>query len=264
VFSIPFLIFVLCTFILILISGYYFRNYLLQPWYIPGSIQDGTTTLLTPLQPLLSDSKTPLFAKQPEKTDTLIQWSWLISSNISLHCYRGLQNEEESNSVILDRVYIVIVIHGGPGIPSSEPWKALRELENKYPGKYLFVYYHQRGCGKSTRFVDTFSSSDPSNYFENSNQVIKTMGIQEHVADIERLRKLIFAQLEVYDRPVILLGRSFGAYLAGLYAIEFPEQVLALITISPANLVVIPPPESTDLFRSVRKILIEKNGEIVK
>jgi hypothetical protein len=41
----------------------------------------------------------------------------------------------------------VLVIHGGPGIPPHMPWKGLERLD----GEYRFFYYHQRGCGRSTR-----------------------------------------------------------------------------------------------------------------
>lgn len=68
--------------------------------------------------------------------------------------------------------------------------------------EYRVYYYHQRGCGKSSRPVDSFESA---NYFEN---------------------------MQTLDRK---LG------MAALYAVEFPEHVEKMVLISPAGLLQFPP-----------------------
>jgi proline iminopeptidase len=52
---------------------------------------------------------------------------------------------------------------------------------------------------------------------------------------------------------LILIGHSWGGFLASLYAAEFPEHVEALVLVSPANVLVMPQPDpESDLFASVR------------
>ena len=55
---------------------------------------------------------------------------------------------------------------------------------------------------------------------------------------------------------MILIGHSWGGFLASLYAAEFPEHVEALILVSPATALVMPQEES-DLFDTVRQRLPE-------
>ena len=75
----------------------------------------------------------------------------------------------------------VLIIHGGPGYPSNKPWKALRLINQNYE----FIYYHQRGCGKSSRPLDKFESK---NFYKNMITLDKTLGIGAQLADIERIR----------------------------------------------------------------------------
>jgi proline iminopeptidase len=70
------------------------------------------------------------------------------------------------------------------------------------------------------------------------------------LADIERIRQI------QGEEKLILVGHSWGGFLAALYAAEFPERVAALILVSPANALVMPQPEAdSDLFASVRQRL---------
>lgn len=139
----------------------------------------------------------------------------------------------------------VLIVHGGPGMPFREPMAGLEPLT----GEYRFHYYDQRGCGKSTRPIDRFESQ---NMYENMTRLDQTLGLGAQIADIERIRQLLG------EDKLILIGHSWGGFLASLYAAEFPEHVEALILISPANSLVMPQPDAdSDLFASVRARLPE-------
>lgn len=137
----------------------------------------------------------------------------------------------------------VLVIHGGPGLPYTQPWAGLEPLTDSYQ----FIYYDQRGCGQSTRPIDRFSST---NYYENLTTLDKTLGLGAQIADIERIRQILG------EEKLILVGHSFGGFLASLYAAEFPENVEALILVAPADLLVMPQTDG-GLFEQVRQRLPE-------
>lgn len=134
----------------------------------------------------------------------------------------------------------VLIVHGGPGQPFVEPMSGLEPLTSDFQ----FHYYDQRGCGGSTRPIDRFASQ---NMYENMKTLDQTLGLGAQVADIERIRRILG------DDKLILIGHSWGGFLASLYAAEFPEHVEALILISPANTLVMPQPDAeSDLFAAVR------------
>ncbi|MCR4437902.1 MAG: alpha/beta fold hydrolase [bacterium] len=97
--------------------------------------------------------------------------------------------------------------------------------------QYRVIYYHQRGCGNSTRPVDRLSDKS---LYRNMLNLDRALGIGAQVADVERIRRILGV-----DR-LILVGHSIGAFLATLYAAEFPEHVRALVLIAPAQLLVFP------------------------
>ncbi len=135
----------------------------------------------------------------------------------------------------------VVVIHGGPGTPYPEPWPALSPLT----ATYQFHFYDQRGAGRSTRPFDRFASGT---FYQNMQQLEQTLGIGAQVADIERIRQILG------EEQLILVGHSWGALLATLYAAEFPEHVERMILISPADMLLMPSPRP-DLFATVRQRL---------
>jgi proline iminopeptidase len=120
--------------------------------------------------------------------------------------------------------------------------------------EFQFHYYDQRGCGESTRPIDRFESR---NMYQNMKTLDASLGLGAQVADIERIRRILG------DEKLILIGHSWGGFLASLYAAEFPEHVEALILISPANTLVMPQPDAdSDLFAAVRaKLPAEKQVE---
>jgi proline iminopeptidase len=137
----------------------------------------------------------------------------------------------------------VLIVHGGPGYPTRNPWAGLKSLT----GNYRFNYYDQRGCGKSTRPADRFSSP---NFYENMRTLDKALGLGAQIADIERIRQILG------EDKLVLVGHSFGGFLASLYAAEFPQRVEALVLVAPANLLVMPA-EDGDLFEQIGKLLPE-------
>jgi proline iminopeptidase len=142
----------------------------------------------------------------------------------------------------------VLIVHGGPGYPYAEPWLGLAPLTSDY----TFHYYDQRGSGNSTRPIDTFASS---NFYQNATSLDRTLGIGAQLADIERIRHILG------DEKLIIIGHSFGGFLASLYAAEFPEHVEALILIAPADVLVMPQKEGGGLYEAVGDRLSEDMQE---
>jgi proline iminopeptidase len=135
----------------------------------------------------------------------------------------------------------VLMVHGGPGYPIRKPWAGLEPLT----GNYRFNYYDQRGCGKSTRPIDRLSSP---NFYANMKTLDQTLGLGAQVADFERIRQILG------EEKLVLIGHSFGGFLASLYAAEFPERVKALVLVAPASVLVLPSKEG-DLFEQVGNLL---------
>lgn len=138
----------------------------------------------------------------------------------------------------------VLVVHGGPGQPYRQAWAGLEPLA----GAYRFHYYDQRGSGKSTRPVNRLEGK---NYYANMQSVEQTLGIGAQLADIERIRRILG------EEKLVLIGHSWGAFLASLYAAEFPEHVEALVLVSPADMLVMGGGEGGGLFEEVRARLPE-------
>jgi len=201
--------------VLILVAALCLRYFLAKPLYNPGDVGSGKN-LRSPLTPPTQNADSTF---------------WRVADDIEIYHF----------SVGTGRK--VLVIHGGPGTPFTEPLIALAPLTKSFE----FVYYHQRGCGQSTRPFDGFTSA---NYFDNMYQLENTLGIGAQLADIERIRQILG------ENQLILLGHSFGGFLAALYAAEFPEKVAGLILVAPANLLVLPA-DNGDLFEIVKQRLPE-------
>jgi proline iminopeptidase len=182
----------------------------------------------------LSSSLTPPI--QPAESET-----WLVEPGIELSHFTAGEGRN------------VLIIHGGPGEPFVQPMSGLDTLT----GDFQFHYYDQRGCGESTRPIDRFEST---NMYQNMTALDRTLGLGAQIADIERIRQILG------DDKLILVGHSWGGFLASLYAAEFPEHVEVLILISPANTLVMPQPDlDSDLFARVRAGLpAEKQAEFDK
>lgn len=211
------LIIVAILLVVVIGGGLWFWNALQQPLYEPGMVRAG------------QNLRAPLTRSAPEQSADKDFWN--VENDIKLFHFADGAGPN------------VLVIHGGPGMPFTEPIAGFKPLTNSY----RFQYYDQRGAGKSTRPIDKFTSS---NYYENMQTLDRTLGMGAQVADIERIRQILG------DDKIILVGHSFGGFLATLYATEFPEHVKALVLISPAEMLIMPP-ESGGLYEQVKPVLPE-------
>lgn len=100
----------------------------------------------------------------------------------------------------------VVVLHGGPGAHHDYLLPGFDTLAH---GRTL-IYYDQRGGGRSPVGRDV------------------PVNAQEQVHDLEALRDVWGLE------QMHLLGYSWGALLAMLYAIEYPHRVASLALVSPA------------------------------
>jgi proline iminopeptidase len=154
---------------------------------------------------------------------------WRVGADVELHHFaRGVGRN-------------VLVVHGGPGRPMEDRVAGFEPLLDRY----RFIYYDQRGCGRSTRPIDRFASA---NYYGNMQLLEKTLGLGAQIADIERVRRILG------EEKLVLVGHSFGGFLAALYAAEFPDRVAALVLVAPAGVLVMPA-EGGGLFGEVEKLL---------
>jgi proline iminopeptidase len=201
----------------IAVGGFWYMS--TQPLYKPGMVREMGASLTPPDQQADSEA-------------------WLVETHIQLAHFAVGEGRN------------VLVIHGGPGQPFTQPMSGLEPLTPAF----RFHYYDQRGCGESTRPIDRFESQ---NLYENVKALDASLGLGAQIADIERIRQILG------DDKLILIGHSWGGFLASLYAAEFPEHVEALVLVSPANTLVMPQPDAeSDLFAAVRaKLPVEEQTE---
>ncbi|RKH43671.1 alpha/beta fold hydrolase [Corallococcus sicarius] len=153
--------------------------------------------------------------------------SWQVAPDVQLH-HRVVGEGRD-----------VVVVHGGPGLPPAEPWRAA-----VITGDTLrWHFYDQRGCGASSR---PFTHAPPGGTWQAMQAVEARLGLAAQLADLERIRRLLGKE------RLTLVGHSFGALVAALYAAEWPERVEALVLVAPAPLVTMPVDEEGDLFTQVR------------
>lgn len=104
---------------------------------------------------------------------------------------------------------VAVMLHGGPGASHDYLRPGLDAVGE--PGRRRLFYYDQRGSGRSPL--------DPG---------VAPAGWQTHVADLDAVRR------QLGGGPLTLVGYSWGALLAMLYAIEHRAHVARLVLISPA------------------------------
>ncbi|HEX2205405.1 MAG TPA: alpha/beta hydrolase [Longimicrobium sp.] len=101
----------------------------------------------------------------------------------------------------------VVVLHGGPGLEMGYLTADLAPLAH---GRTL-IYYDQRGGGRSQ------GSLDPA-----------FVGVDRQVADLEAVRAHFGLE------KMSLVGHSWGALLAGLYARQHADRLERLVLLNPA------------------------------
>jgi proline iminopeptidase len=99
----------------------------------------------------------------------------------------------------------VVVLHGGPGFTMDYLADDLAPMAQGH----ALLFYDQRGTGRSSLVADSAG-----------------LDAQRFVEDLEALR----AGLGL--GPMTLLGHSWGAAIAALYAIDFPDRVKQLIIVA--------------------------------
>lgn len=99
----------------------------------------------------------------------------------------------------------LILCHGGPGL-----WDMFTGLAALLAPPLRVIRWDQRGCGRSER-------RGP-------------YSVAQSVADLDAVRR------HVTDKPVAILGHSWGAQLALRYALDHPGNVSALIYVSGVGL----------------------------
>lgn len=185
-----------------------------RPLYAPGSVRAGVD-VLEPLEPPATATADPAFFQ--------------VTKDVRLFTFREGSGED------------LLVVHGGPGLPPARPWRVGEALSDRY----RLVYYQQRGSGRSTRPITQLPGKDT---WRELKELHARLGLPAQIADLERIRRILGRE------RIVLVGHSFGALIAGLYAAEFPEHVSALILVSPAPLFVVPV-EGGDVFDRVAAAL---------
>lgn len=235
------------------------RHLMNAPLYEPGMVRQGFGTVYPAARASTTSQQQPLqenLEKEAEEAEPIadchgqgqqkIHFStWQMEEGIEIAWFsQGKRGGQP-----------VLVLHGGPGIPPVLPWPFSDALLDQYQ----FYYYHQRGCGYSTIPFDRF---DPKiSFYDFMHTLDSTLGIAPQLADIERIRQIITSpsspsppnsSLPFGGQKIILIGHSFGAFLASLYAAEFPENVEALVLMTPADVIRLPSPHGGGLFEDVK------------
>jgi proline iminopeptidase len=199
--------------LLLVVAGVFFWYLMSKPLYEPGMVRAGKNLRASLVPPAQSGE----------------QDFWSVEPDVKLYHFADGAGKN------------VLVIHGGPGYPFRSPWPGLKPLADRY----RFIYYHQRGCGRSTRPIERFASS---NYLANVKTLDAALGLGAQIADVERVRRILG------EEQLVIVGHSFGGFLASLYAAEFPERVKALILVAPADILVMPA-KGGGLFAEVNRHL---------
>lgn len=96
----------------------------------------------------------------------------------------------------------IIVLHGGPGLTQDYLLPGMTELAKNHQ----VIFYDQRGCGQSEGVISS-----------------ENITIPQYIRDLEAIRK------ETGHSTFILLGHSWGGFLAMQYAICHPDHLEKMI-----------------------------------
>jgi proline iminopeptidase len=98
----------------------------------------------------------------------------------------------------------VVVVHGGPGFTHDYFFDDLAPMA----GRHTLIFYDQRGAGKSTLVRDSAG-----------------LDARRFVDDLEAVRRHFALE------RLTILGHSWGAAVAALYAQQYPERVERLLIV---------------------------------
>ncbi|MEK4329773.1 alpha/beta hydrolase [Paenibacillus sp. FSL R7-0312] len=105
---------------------------------------------------------------------------------------------------------LVIFVHGGPGVPET-PY--VRKYQDLLEQNFTVVQYDQRGSGKSYHFSEDYSNLS-----------------SEMLAD-DLLALTDYLEQEFNQKKVLLIGHSYGTYIATQAASKAPDKFSAYIGI---------------------------------
>lgn len=114
-----------------------------------------------------------------------------------------IRGDDKNNPVIL-------FVHGGPGAPEIPYAAAYQDLLET---RFTVVHYDQRASGKSYRFFEDYAN------LSSELLVNDLLALTDHVS--ERLGK----------EKIILIGHSYGTYIAAQAAHKAPEKYEAYVGI---------------------------------
>lgn len=141
-------------------------------------------------------------------------WTPKISGDNSISELRSVMVNGTELEVMIRGVNknnpIVIFVHGGPCC-SEIPY--IRRYQEMLEQNFTIVHYDQRGSGKSYRFGTDYSE----------------VTVKTHVEDLIELTEYIESYLG--QEKVVLVGHSFGTYIATLAAFKAPEKYAAYVGI---------------------------------
>ena len=125
----------------------------------------------------------------------------------------------------------VVLIHGGPGFTSDY---LADDLTTMARSRSLLVY-DQRGIGRSTLVSDSTA-----------------LAAQRYVEDLEAIRKHFGLE------QLTLLGHSWGAAPAALYAMQYPERVRRMILVGTI------PPERSSLVSAFQAMAAARDSATLR
>ncbi|MEK3758804.1 alpha/beta hydrolase [Paenibacillus sp. FSL P4-0338] len=141
-------------------------------------------------------------------------WTPSINGNNSVSTLQQIEINGTRQEVMIRgrdrRNPLVIFVHGGPGVPET-PY--VRKYQDVLEQNFTVVQYDQRGSGKSYLFSEDYSN----------------LSSDTLVNDLLALTDYI--EKEFGQKKVLLIGHSFGTYIAAQAANKAPDKFSAYIGI---------------------------------
>jgi pimeloyl-ACP methyl ester carboxylesterase len=151
------------------------------------------------LRQLASTKNVDLVSDDTAAVGKLYENDILTSDNVRLHFW--FYNEGTST--------VTVFFHGGVCGDSSQFRAMGAEVYRKQFGSLLI--FDERGCGKSQLDVPA-----------------ESINAARLALDVDELRAIV-----IPNKPIVLLGRSYGGVLATLYATSKPKNVVGVVLVAP-------------------------------